>query len=205
MKNCLSAHKWMRFVAVIVATGLMAALSGCAAGPGTVKEQLINPPRAGQPIVHIVALSKGEPVPNPLISDYGGICMDLQDPACRATLPQNRQFSVNVRVTDKSAPLILGLAGFYRIHWRLQVAPGVRIERVVLVGYYPQQLSGVPKGVRVETSSFGRSFCWACFRGHTRFYDLHKPAPIFADLIEAPVNTFQSAFQSGNVTIVSPP
>lgn len=204
MKTCLSIPQWPGRFAGVVALGVVAMLTGCAAGPGTIKQQLINSPRVGQPVVHIVALSKGDPVPNPLISDYNGICLNLQDPACSATLPQNRQFSVDVRVTDSSGPVILGLDGFYRIHWRLQVAPGVRIKRVVAVGYYPQTVTGVPKGVPVETRSFGQSFCWSCFGGHTRFYDLRKPAPIFADLIEAPVTTFQSAFQSGNVTVVSP-
>ncbi len=200
-----SMSRGFRLLPLLAATGLLLLLAGCAnLDTNPVSQTTLHQPVAGQPNVHIVSLSMGAPVYNPLYSDYDGVCLNMHDPACVEALPQNRQYTVDVRVTDTSAPVILGLSGFYRIQWRLHPAPGVKIRRVVLTGYYPQTVTGVPAGAKVETRLFGSSFCLSCFRGHNYFYDLRRPAPVFADLIDQPATTFQGRFQTGTVTISAP-
>jgi len=195
----------IRQLPLLAAAGFLLLLAGCASlDINPVSQTTLHEPVAGQPHVHIVSLGMGAPVYNPLYSDYDGVCLNLHDPACVAALPQNRQYAVDVHVTDTSAPVILGLSGFYRIQWRLHLAPGVQLRRVVLTGYYPQTVTGVPGGVEVETRLFGNSFCLSCFRGHNYFYNIRKPAPVFADLIDQPATTFQGRFETGTVTVSAP-
>ncbi|MFO0899405.1 MAG: C-type lectin domain-containing protein [Pirellulales bacterium] len=63
---------------------------------------------------------------------------------------------VAVKVTDTSAPLILALGAYESVHWQIEAAPGVAIEQVILSGYEPQYVSGLPEGTSVADYSRGR-------------------------------------------------
>lgn len=177
-------------------------LAGCAGWMGAPQQRLVNMPAKGGPHVHIVDLMKGKPFHEYLVDP--GICIDFMDPDCLASLPANRDYAVEVKVNDTQAPVILGLSGFYRIQWRLHLAPGVHLQKILLVGYNPQTLEGVPANVPVERRFFGQHFCGACFLGHAYFYNLTRPAPIFHDLIKHPITSFQGGFSADEIVVNAP-
>lgn len=177
-------------------------LTGCAGWINKPQQRLINQPVQGQPHVHIVDLLKGKPIHEYLVDP--GICVNFMDPDCLESLPMNRDYSVDVKVNDTQAPLILGLSGFYRIQWHLHLAPGVHLQKVILVGYNRQTLKGVPAKVPVERRFFDKRFCGSCFLGHAYFYNLARPAPIFSDLIKYSITTFQGGFSANEITINHP-
>jgi hypothetical protein len=61
----------------------------------------------------------------------------------------NRDY-VAVKVTDTTKPVILALAARQPVDWQVELADGVVLDSVYLVGADPQRLFGAPKGTRVE-------------------------------------------------------
>jgi hypothetical protein len=53
--------------------------------------------------------------------------------------------TAEVKVTRTGHPLTLVLESYEPTHWRIRAASKVRIERVLLYGYYPHSASGVPQ------------------------------------------------------------
>jgi hypothetical protein len=66
--------------------------------------------------------------------------------------------TVHVR---RTVPHVLVLSSYEPTQWTLDVAPGARIERIILNGYHAQTLSGVPAGVPVVDRS-GPGYLSAC-------------------------------------------
>ena len=54
---------------------------------------------------------------------------------------------VSIKVTRTGAPIALLLMAYSPVAWKLEVAPGVVLEKVVAMGYHEQKLQGVPVGV----------------------------------------------------------
>lgn len=60
---------------------------------------------------------------------------------------------VKVRVTHRGAPIILCLSAYERVHWKISVDEGVQLKQVILNGYYPQSVDGIPESVSVADYS----------------------------------------------------
>jgi hypothetical protein len=61
----------------------------------------------------------------------------------------------------RTVPHVLVLSAYEPTKWTLDVAPGARIERIILNGYHPQKVGGVPAGVPVVDRS-GSGYLSAC-------------------------------------------
>ena len=56
----------------------------------------------------------------------------------------------HVHVRYQGASLVLGLCAYDPVRWIIQVEPGVQIKKVVVGGYYQQQIQGLPADTPVE-------------------------------------------------------
>jgi len=56
----------------------------------------------------------------------------------------------HVRITYTKAPLIVCFCAYDPVRWVVEVAPDVQLKRVILGGYYSQQVQGLPEGVPIE-------------------------------------------------------
>jgi hypothetical protein len=56
----------------------------------------------------------------------------------------------SIRVSYTGAPLVIVLCAYEGTHWTIEVDPGARLERVILGGYHPQTIEGVPDEVPVH-------------------------------------------------------
>lgn len=59
--------------------------------------------------------------------------------------------AVTVHITDTDGPLVLLLGSYNRALWRLDLAPDVRLDKVIVAGYEQPYVSGLPKGARLIT------------------------------------------------------
>ena len=57
--------------------------------------------------------------------------------------------TVEVQVAVIDRPVVLVLGSHASVHWRLEVPPGARVEKVIAQGYYQQFVSGLPTGVKL--------------------------------------------------------
>ncbi len=62
----------------------------------------------------------------------------------------------------RTTPHVLVLSSYEPTRWTLDVAPGARLERVILNGYHAQSLASVPAGVAVENRSEVGHYLSAC-------------------------------------------
>jgi hypothetical protein len=65
--------------------------------------------------------------------------------------------AADVYVHQVSRPLVLAFSSYEPVRWRVHADAGVRIDRVVLYGYHPQRVTGLPGSVPVvDRSGAGR-------------------------------------------------
>jgi hypothetical protein len=81
------------------------------------------PPPGDEPQLHVVAVDRAQWAPDS---------------------------KANVVVSDTGHPIVLALQGNGGFTWRLRVAPGARVAKVIVVGETDQPVEGVPPGALVE-------------------------------------------------------
>lgn len=91
-----------------------------------------QPPKSDQPEVHVVGLYEGEYPPG--VRHMGNF---------------HPQGAAAVKVTDIARPVILVLCSYEPVKWQVDVAPGVKLDSVVVSGYYAQEVAGLPEKTRV--------------------------------------------------------
>ncbi|MDJ1172921.1 hypothetical protein [Roseofilum capinflatum] len=60
---------------------------------------------------------------------------------------------VDIRVERRDRPITLALSAYEPVQWNISTAPGVKIEKIVINGYYDQTITGA-KGIPVEEYSY---------------------------------------------------
>ena len=61
--------------------------------------------------------------------------------------PQN-EITINVNPSNK--PIVLALTSYEAILWKINVASGANLVKVITIGYYKQQVCGIPSTTVVE-------------------------------------------------------
>ena len=80
---------------------------------------------------------------------------------------------VNVSITGK--PLILSFSSYDKTKWMVKAEKNVIIERIILSGYHPQSVTGVPDDTLVEVYTYESSPCRSCYQGSGYFYSYKAP------------------------------
>jgi RNA polymerase sigma factor (sigma-70 family) len=62
--------------------------------------------------------------------------------------------SVDVAVRRTGKPVVLVLTSYYPVDWRLTLADGARIKKVILSGYFAQEIQGLPADVPIVNRSY---------------------------------------------------
>ena len=62
---------------------------------------------------------------------------------------------VSLKITRSGPPVVVLLMAYDPVRWRLDVAPGVVLEKVVAMGYHAQRLESVPASA--QTISWSRA------------------------------------------------
>jgi hypothetical protein len=143
---------------------------------------------SGAPEVHVVGLYEGA-------QPQGAVRGFQTHPVGSAT----------VEVRAMGRPVVLVLCAYEPVKWDLRVAPGARLEKVLLAGYYDQEAVGVPAGVPVEEHTYaGKSVRY--FYAHARDAE-HYPhmGTMVRKGTGLPVTSFQGRYAyAGHPFVVGP-
>ncbi len=60
---------------------------------------------------------------------------------------------IDVEVRPTPRPVILVLTAYRSVNWHVALADGARIQKVILGGYFEQEIQGLPAGIPVENHS----------------------------------------------------
>lgn len=60
---------------------------------------------------------------------------------------------VDVEVSSKT-PVVIVLTSYFPVDWNVKLTEGTRLAKVIVSGYYPQEIAGVPAGVTVINRSY---------------------------------------------------
>ena len=115
--------------------------------------------------------------------------------------------SPKVHVTYTDAPIVLCVGAYSRVRWSIEVDPDVKIQKVILGGYYPQEISGLPPDTPVLNHCRGAANASSYLRtAYTR-----KKRGAYADFVKdlkkisgLDVTTFQGAYRSRGTIVVGP-
>jgi beta-lactamase regulating signal transducer with metallopeptidase domain len=116
----------------------------------------------------------------------------------------------DVKVTHTSAPIILCLTSYEAVAWHLRLESGVQLRQVILGGYEPQQVIGLPEDVPVADYSrrtAERSLGYTYAKQHEDYGDspYRQLAERLRELTDLEISTFQGAYRAGDEPIVVGP
>lgn len=110
--------------------------------------------------------------------------------------------TATVAVT-RQARMILTLSSYEPVHWQVRAAPGARIERIILNGYYPQRVTA-PAGVPVDNrSGYERSlgayaYAWPGASGGS---DTRALVSALERTTSRPLTSFAGCYQATSFTL----
>lgn len=200
----------------LIGSRLLLLFSACVLNGDVLSAQKPNSP-SGAPVLHMIAVYEGEPNKN----NFDKYCRKAaigsnSTPLTEAPRPSsvektgecigvNRYREVIVNVSDKTAPLVLALSAYNYVTWIIKPEQGVVIEKVILMGYHTQKVTGLGKKVPVEAYTYESSPCPTCWQGDWRegmnFYDAKEPPKELKGISDLPVSTFQRRYKGGEFSI----
>ncbi|MFN3200194.1 MAG: thrombospondin type 3 repeat-containing protein [Bradymonadia bacterium] len=102
----------------------------------------------------------GNAQPTGFVNDLGGTEVHALGvyQGSRDAINENGQREINVGVSRAGVPMILVLSSYEPVHWRLNLAPGVQLQQVILNGYNNQTLEGHGGAVVTDRTRPGNYF-----------------------------------------------
>lgn len=180
----------MRWFAIALLTLLAC---GCASTP------------ASPPALHVVWVYEAEMPPSADDRPWWAKCReDFPGPIygnCSAATYKPLEGEVFVSVTDTGRPLVLALTAYDQTHWKLDLARGVKIVKIVLGGYHPQRVSGQPSSTPIETYTYYPSPCERCTAGSPYFYTGGAALPRFKEVTGLDPTSIQGKSQGRSFSI----
>jgi hypothetical protein len=102
---------------------------------------------------------------------------------------------VDVVVHARPKPVVLALSSYEGMFWRITVDPGATLSRVIVQGYGPQEVEGVPEGVpvayREPYEACGYAYGWEVWNNGGGYEPTMKSLRRFTGLIET---SFQGCY-----------
>ena len=114
---------------------------------------------------------------------------------------------IDVRVHRAAAPMTVVLSAYSPVTWRLDVAPGARLRRIILNGYEPQRVEGAPEDAEViDLSGQGRYLSACAYRwpGDDQGCDTQRLVRGLEDLLDMPVTSFQGCYNASEADVSDP-
>lgn len=104
----------------------------------------------------------------------------------------HRRGRVRVTVGPRPRPVVLALSAYEPVQWEVTVAPGARLERVILSGYHDQRILGLPDGVAVQSIVPGCGYAYGWEVEHNSGGGDHR---ILLDSLRAASGLTETSFQ----------
>ncbi|MGL5059332.1 MAG: hypothetical protein ACRC62_05055 [Microcoleus sp.] len=113
--------------------------------------------------------------------------------------------AVEVKVERQNKPIILALSSYEPIDWKVNVAPGAVIEKIVVNGYNKQTISGV-SGIPIETRTYegnGESFGSFIYKWGSTTESTNTPSFVtkLEQINHTNLTSFQGCYRGTSFTI----
>ena len=176
------------------------AAAGDAAGSGKLAAELARVRRGeaggeGSEL-HVVGIASGE---SPMVQTGFGTAPAIPPPP--APTPPGRAV-IDLRVADR--PVVLALSAGKPVNWELRLAPGVRLEKVLLGGVAGQRVEPLPPGAAVEDHTGAGRPADELFCFNRRLKTFRQMAQALRRLTGLPVATFLGSGMPHGRLVVGP-
>lgn len=118
-------------------------------------------------------------------------------------LKENAPVEVEVQPTTK--PIVLVLTSYFSVEWKLKLAPGAKLRKVILSGYNQQNITGVPAEVPIARSSY---YPDEASRKEGWFFSYEWNTPGYREMVRRlndktalPIATFQSEYEGTSFVV----
>lgn len=113
---------------------------------------------------------------------------------------------VTVEVRPTAKPVVLVLTSYFSVDWHVKAAAEVRIQKVIVSGYFAQEIKGLPAGVPVVNQSYFPDDGSRRKDGWFFAYQWNTPqwremVRRLNDAIGLPVASFQSAYEGESFVV----
>jgi hypothetical protein len=116
--------------------------------------------------------------------------------------------TVAVDVQRSGPPIVLVLMAYESVIWKLSVASGVNIVKIIVAGYSGQDIQGAPADVPVEVRSHESSPCINCERQPGYFYGYEPSTREYTnalaqlrDITGLAPSSFQGSYQASRFSV----
>lgn len=118
---------------------------------------------------------------------------------------QSRSNEIDVNVNDDTRPVVLALTSYEQGNWRVNLKEGVKLKKVILVGYHSQFVTGLPPNTPIEVYTYDQSPCDHCWQGRYIIQSGEKPyqepAVELEKITGLKVTTYQGRYQGAEFSI----
>lgn len=133
--------------------------------------------------------------------DPGSLSREAKNECHKKYAGQNPEKEVSVDVSDTSRPIVLAFTAYDKTHWKVKLAPGVEVKRVILGGYHAQRISGVSDKTEIETYTYDSSSCPLCAQSGRYFYSHEAPPVQLREITGLEVTSFQGRYKGSSFSI----
>ena len=110
---------------------------------------------------------------------------------------------VIVNVNDINRPVVLALTANNKTLWRVRLAEGVNITKVILAGYHSQRVLGLLPDTPIETYTYDPSPCAQCRVGKIHFNSYEKAPEELKEITGLNVTSFHGDYKGAEFSISS--
>jgi RNA polymerase sigma factor (sigma-70 family) len=145
--RAMLVHRLKTIVVFMVVVGL------AVAGVGLLSRQVVGALRFGSPAVGREVQDVAGADARPAGKRAKVIDAELHVIGYRGSGGVDKK-AVDVEVRATAKPVVLVLTSYGAVDWQVKLTEGARIEEVIVSGYFPQEIEGVPKGVPLVNQSY---------------------------------------------------
>ena len=144
-----------------------------------------------RPALHVIGVYEGA---------VGGANSD-QDRWSRQ-MGHNEEREVRVNITDRTRPIVLVLTADEWTVWKLNLASGVRLTRIIVGGYHAQRVTGLKPGTPIEVYTYDPSPCDTCFQS-SKYFTFYEAPPVdfLRELTGLEITSFQGRYHGTEFSI----
>jgi len=118
--------------------------------------------------------------------------------------------TITINLNQTTSPVVLALMAYEPTRWKIISRPTVDLRKVIISGYYGQDIEGLDTSIPVDAHSYESSPCLNCSRQPDYFYAYKKEGPEYkkamsklTELTGLSPTSFQAAYRSEKFTVSS--
>jgi predicted esterase len=109
---------------------------------------------------------------------------------------------VDVEVRPTTKPIVLALASYQSILWKVRISPGARVKAVIIGGYFEQECEGIPANIPIVYRAYFPSHKQGYYYAHEwNTLEYRRMVEKLNDMTDLLVSTFQGAHDGSSFVV----